>query len=230
MADTPSISGESKRGARRAALPTWGRIGLVILALVCVYLAGRLVADMIIERFGFHLSVVTEPMLHRLIMTATSIYIVLMAMPFMPGIEIGITMIVFFGPSICFLIYISTVLALTMSYLAGRLIPTRFWAGAFGFLGLARAQGLINRIAPLSNEERFSLLLENAPPGIVPFLLRHRFIALAIVINLPGNILVGGGGGIGLLAGATGLFPAWKFLLTVALAVSPVPLIVSLTE
>jgi hypothetical protein len=202
----------------------------MIGALVCLYVLGRGLADTIVQQFGFHLSVTTEPMMHRLIMTATSVYIMLMAMPFMPGIEIGITMILFFGPNICFLIYTSTVLALTLSYLAGRLIPTRVWAQAFGFFGLTRAQGLMVRIAPLSADERFALLLRNTSTGIAPFLLRHRFLTLAIVLNLPGNILIGGGGGIGLIAGATGLFPLWKYLLTIALAVAPVPLIVSFTE
>ncbi len=210
--------------------PAWGRIIMVLIGIIGLYLIGRVVADVFVERFGFHLSVVTEPMMHRLIMTAASGYIVLMAIPFMPGVEIGITMIVFFGSSICFLIYICTVFALTLSYLAGRLVPTRYWVTTFRFLGLNRAQNLVQEITPLSADARFALLAQKAPHRIVPFLLRHRFIALAVVINLPGNILIGGGGGIGLIAGATGIFPFWKYLLTVAVAVSPVPLIVSLTE
>lgn len=203
---------------------------MILLGIIGLYLIGRVVAEVFVERFGFHLSVVTEPMMHRLIMTAASAYIVLMAIPFMPGVEIGITMIVFFGSSICFLIYICTVFALTLSYLAGRLVPARFWEIAFKFLGMNRAQKLVQQIAPLPADARFALLAEKAPQQIIPFLLRHRFIALAVMINLPGNILIGGGGGIGLIAGATGIFPFWKYLLTIAVAVSPVPLIVSLTE
>lgn len=210
--------------------PAWGRMMLVLTAIICMYLIGRQIAEVFVSLFGFHLSVITEPMMHRLIMSAAAAYVALMAIPFMPGIEIGITMIVFFGSSICFLIYLCTVLALTLSYLAGRLVPTRYWATIFGFLGLNRARRLIQQIAPLSAEARFALLADKAPKRIVPFLLRHRFIALAIVINLPGNILIGGGGGIGLIAGATGIFPFWKYLLTIAIAVSPVPLVVSMTE
>jgi len=43
-------------------------------------------------------------------------------------------------------------------------------------------------------------------------------------VNLPGNILIGGGGGISLIAGASRLFSLPGFLTTIALAVSPLPL------
>ena len=56
-----------------------------------------------------------------------------------------------------------------------------------------------------------------------------RYPLLAALINVPGNAVVGGGGGIALTAGFSRLFrPGWTAL-TVALAVAPVPLIVWLT-
>ncbi|UCE30573.1 MAG: hypothetical protein JSW68_10975, partial [Burkholderiales bacterium] len=55
-------------------------------------------------------------------------------------------------------------------------------------------------------------------------LLRHRHVALAIALNLPGNALVGGAGGLGMLAGMSGLFSLPRYLLLVALATTPVPL------
>lgn len=48
--------------------------------------------------------------------------------------------------------------------------------------------------------------------------------ALFIVINLPGNIFVGGGGGIAMIAGASRLYTLPGFLVTIVLAVAPVPL------
>jgi hypothetical protein len=47
---------------------------------------------------------------------------------------------------------------------------------------------------------------------------------LAIVLNLPGNIVIGGGGGIALMAGASRLYSVPGFLVTIVLAVAPVPL------
>lgn len=198
--------------------------------IVILYVAGKYAADLVVDQFDFHLSVRTEPMMHRLILLAIACYIILTAIPFMPGIEIGLTMIVFFGAKICFLVYVGTVVALTISYAVGRFIPARYCARAFGYVGMTRAQDMLEQIAPLSADERLAYLLKNAPSGSTPFLLRHRGIALAVALNLPGNFIFGGGGGIAMLAGMTGLFPLAFFLLTVALAVAPVPLIISFTE
>ena len=144
--------------------------------------------------------------------------------------EIGISLIVFFGPKICFLVYVCTVTALTISYIAGRLIPVRYCAGFFGFLGLNRAKHLIEQIAPLAAEERLGFFLENTASKFGPFLLRHRFLALAVVLNVPGNMVIGGGGGIAMLAGMTGLYAAPAYFLTVMLAVAPLPLIITIAN
>jgi hypothetical protein len=202
-------------------------IGAAFLGL---YILGQFVADVVVQQFGFVMHVRSEPTFHRLIMTASAIYIALMAIPFMPGVEVGISMILFFGPKICFLIYFGTVLALIPPYLVGRLIPARYCARAFDFVGLTRARRLMDQIAPLSADQRLAFLMENAPSRVAPFLLRHRYLALAVVLNLPGNMLIGGGGGIAMLTGVTGLYSLPAYLLTVALAVAPVPLIITLTE
>ena len=55
---------------------------------------------------------------------------------------------------------------------------------------------------------------------------RHRrYLGLALVFNLPGNSIFGGGGGIAMLSGASELFRWRAFLLTVMLATSPVPVL-----
>ena len=161
-------------------------------------------------------------------MTATAVYIVLMAIPFMPAVEIGLSMLMIFGAKIAFLVYVSTVGALTLAYIVGRMLPPALAAQAFGLIGLGRAERFARRLAPLSAEARLALLLREAPPRWGPRLLRHRHLALAVLLNLPGNAVVGGGGGIALVAGMTRLFTFPAYLLTVALAVSPVPLIISL--
>ena len=56
--------------------------------------------------------------------------------------------------------------------------------------------------------------------------LRHRHLMLALLVNLPGNAVIGGGGGILMLSGLSGLFTLPRLLLTLALAVAPVPLVV----
>jgi hypothetical protein len=45
-----------------------------------------------------------------------------------------------------------------------------------------------------------------------------------VAINLPGNIVIGGGGGIALMAGLSRLFSPSGFVVTVAIATLPIPL------
>lgn len=172
----------------------------------------------------------TEPALHRLIMIAIAVYVLLMMLPFVPGIEIGLGMMVTFGPQIAPLVYGATVLALVLSFLIGRLVPQQSIIDMIEALRLKRAGRLMRQLEPLDLTERLEFLLQNASTRIVPFLLRHRFLALMVALNLPGNAIVGGGGGIGLVAGFSRLFTLPKYAVAVAIAVSPIPLMVLISS
>ena len=50
--------------------------------------------------------------------------------------------------------------------------------------------------------------MESAPTRLLPFLLRYRYVALALAFNLPGNAVLGGGGGIAMMAGLSGII--WR--------------------
>jgi hypothetical protein len=126
------------------------------------------------------------------------------------------------------LIYLATVAALTLSYLIGRLVPVHLIASLFRYLGQHRAEGLVRRLEPLNARQRLETLISQAPKRIVPTLLKHRYIAIAVALNVPGNAIIGGGGGIALLAGISGLFTFPRYLAIVSLAVLPVPLAVML--
>ena len=205
----------------------WGRITLLIAGIVALYVLGQYVTDMVTDQLGLHVRARNEPLLHKTIMTAMVIYIVLMTIPFMPAVEIGLSLLLIFGAKIAFLVYVSTLIALTLAYFIGRLLPAELAARAFAVVGLKRAQEFMNRLAPLSAQERMAVIMRESPTRLTPYLIRHRFLSLAVLLNLPGNVAIGGGGGIVLLAGMTRLFPFPAYLLTVALAVAPVPLIVS---
>lgn len=218
-----------RQPATRPGRVRWARLALLVSGAVGLYLLGEWVSQSLIGQFGLAMRPHNEPLLHRTVMTATALYIVFMAIPFMPAVEVGLSTLLIFGAKIAFLVYVSTVTALTLAFLAGRLLPAEFAAQAFGLIGVARAQGFANRLAPLSAQGRLALLLRDAPARWVPRLLRHRYLALAVLLNLPGNVVIGGGGGIAVVAGMTRLFTFPAYLLTVALAVSPVPLIIALT-
>ncbi len=111
----------------------------------------------------------------------------------------------------------------------GRFVPAAVTASLFGALGLDRARRLVLRMAALDPAGRAALLAGESPRRWAPFLLRHRYLAFAAALNLPGNTLLGGGGGLALAAGMSGLFAPAPFLVTLLLAVAPLPLFVLLS-
>lgn len=152
-------------------------------------------------------------------------YTLLLAIPFLPGIEVGLMLMAMLGHKGIVLVYLCTVLALSLSFLFGRLLPPRHLARALGWFHLNRAREMVDALAPLGPEERLRFLTKSAPSRIVPFLLRHRYLIIGVLFNVPGNALIGGGGGIGLIAGMSRLFPFPKYLLLICLAITPGPII-----
>ena len=183
----------------------------------------------IIELIGSWLDVAllphTEDMLHRAIVVGTAVYIGLMAMPFVPGAEIGLTLLTVLGGAIAPLVYLATAFSLTMAYLAGRLLPPSILQAVLRAVGLKRAAGFIERAADMTQADLQENLMPPSAPLVLRGLLRYRYVALAVAINTPGNVILGGGGGLALMAGLSRLFSPLPFLLTVLIAVLPVPLL-----
>lgn len=151
------------------------------------------------------------------------VYAVLIAVPFVPGIEVGLTLMAMEGPWIAPWIYAATVTGLTLAYLAGEFICYPRLLRVLADLRLHKACRLIERLQPMGKAERLVFLQERAPLWARPFVSQFRYVLLAVLINLPGNALIGGGGGLAFLAGFSRLFHFWPMLLTMVLAVAPVP-------
>ncbi len=153
------------------------------------------------------------------------VYILWMAMPFVPGIELGLALMVMPGPQGVVLIYVCTALSLSLSFAIGRLIPLKAFARFLEWLHLSKARYLMLTLEPLSPQQRFDVLLQSAPSKILPFLLKHRYLLIALILNLPGNALIGGGGGIGLIAGMSRLYTFPRYFLLISVAITPLPLL-----
>ena len=59
---------------------------------------------------------------------ALLVYIVLMALPFCPGIEIGLALLALGGREIAPLVYLATVVALVLAFVVGRFFPRARWS------------------------------------------------------------------------------------------------------
>jgi len=167
-----------------------------------------------------------EQQVHKAIMIGAVAYIGLLAMPVVPGAEIGIALLAGFGAAIAPLIYVCTVAAMMLAFKIGRFLPISALERLLRVLRLRRAADLVARAAPLSKDERVALLLEGQSKRVLHLALRYRYVAMAVAVNTPGNSIIGGGGGIMIIAGLSGIFTPLSTFLTVLLAVSPVPLAV----
>lgn len=199
---------------------------LKLALLIGILISANYSAYWFAEDLNLQIRPSNEDMVHRAILASAVAYSVLLAIPFVPGVEIAISLILMLGPKIVWLVYVFTVAGLCLSYTVGRLVPLNGLVGFLEAMSFKRASNLLREITPMRRKQRLEFLLSRAPSRYVPFLLRHRYIALALAINLPGNFLIGGGGGIAMISGVSGLFSVPGFVATIALAVLPVPLAV----
>lgn len=144
----------------------------------------------------------TDSML--VLIAACVIYALLLAIPFIPSVEIGLLIMVLFGAPGAAGAYLATCAGLAGAYLIGRRL---------GGTGPLRRINL-----PPRHSARLSAMVARLPAGMLPVL------SLATLLNMPGNTAVGGGGGIAMAYGAGRLLTAPAFLTTVALATAILPL------
>lgn len=153
-------------------------------------------------------------------------YAILIAIPFVPAVEIGIALLVMEGANIAPFIYIATVMGLYLAFWIGQRVSLDWLHGIFQDLHMVSACKLLHRIKTEPREQRLSQLEDRLPQWIAPFATRYRYVTIAILLSVPGNFAIGGGGGIMMTAGLSRFFTGPKILLTLIVAVLPIPLIV----
>jgi hypothetical protein len=196
-------------------------VGAVLALNIC---GGWLAARLNLQIWPQHSDII------ELIIVAIVVgYTLAMAMPFVPGIEIGVALMLLLGPGGILLVYLCTQIALALSFLLGRLVATRLIADAFDWLKLDKARRLVEELQSTPPRQRIRKLAERSPSPWIAFLVRHRYLALAAILNLPGNAIIGGAGGIGMIAGMSRACPFHHFVVLMAISTLPVPLFLILT-
>ena len=190
-------------------------IGVIFLATWCAHL--------IRDALDLQIRPDNEQQVHKAIMIGAVAYIGLLAMPFVPGAEIGIALLAAFGAAIAPLIYVCTIAAMMLAFTIGRFLPVSALERLFRVLRLRRAADLVVQASPLSTEDRLAMLLAGQSKRTMSMALRYRYVAMALAVNMPGNSLIGGGGGIMIIAGLSGIFTPLATFLTIIIAGSPVP-------
>jgi len=152
------------------------------------------------------------------------VYVLVLAIPFVPGVEFGLLLMLLFGREGVIVAYVATIVGLTLAYFVAQTVPSRITLRWMNKLGLSEA----------ANNPKYAmdaiLTGRGANQGIAArlgiILLSHRHLALAVCLNLPGNSVLGGGGGIAALCGLTRQFNWWRYVSTLIVATAPLPLVV----
>lgn len=197
-----------------------------IVGLISLLVAGNFLAHSIADALNFQIRPGNEDVVHRTIMASAALYSFLLAIPFVPGAEIGLAMITVLGPPIALLVYICTIIGLSLSFVVGRTIPLSVLIRFTEYVKLNRTNKLLKDFDSHNNEDRLEHLINKTSNRFLRGLIRSRYLALGVALNIPGNFLIGGGGGIALFAGISRLYSFVGFLLTIAVAVAPIPIAV----
>lgn len=207
------------------------RLGLLIfrlILLIALVIAATWLAHLVRDALKLDMMPADSNGMRAVLIAGIFAYVILLAIPFVPGAEIGIALLGAFGASVAPVIYAATVIAMMLAYVIGRTLPFEMLSRVFRLFRMRRATVLIDRLCALPQEERLNVLLESAPPQLIKLALQRRYVALALAVNMPGNVILGGGGGILMMAGLSRLFAPLPVLLAILIGVSPVPLAVLL--
>jgi len=201
----------------------WARrkaIAIYSLLLLGGWFLGDLLKDLTVPE----MRPMNEPIIHRIVMTAFVAFFVLAAIPFVPGAEIGFALLLLFGGQVAPLVYFGMVGALILSFMIARLVPTATVTRLLDWLGLAKAANFVAEIDATAPDNRIEKLAMLMPSSFGQRLISHRHLLFAVALNTPGNSLLGGGGGLAFIAGASRLFSFWSYVAVVLCAVAPAPL------
>lgn len=150
-------------------------------------------------------------------------YALFLAMPFVAGVEIGLLIMAIFGVSGVLVAYCGTIIGLNLAFWVGRMLPD------------ATVTKLLSKLHVKADGMSFDNFVESlvSSSGWVSSLgrrlLDNRYLTLAVGLNFPGNSLIGGGGGLSLIAGISRRMVFWPyFALVTLIATLPVPVLVLL--
>lgn len=148
------------------------------------------------------------------------IYILLLSLPFVPGVELGILLMCAFGKEGIVFVYFATVVGLSIAFLMGRMVSKKWLESLLKKLGFSQTSD--------NQSDEIGSMLDNFlrhKKWLRTLWLNYHYLVIGVLFNMPGIYLIGGGGGISLVCGISQRISFKWFLLTVVLAVSPVPLL-----
>lgn len=203
---------------------TWAArraIGLYFIVLAVGWMAGEMLRDIAIPE----MRPMSEPFIHRILMSALLVFVFAAAIPFVPGAEIGFALLLIFGGKASLVVYAGMVGALLLSFCVARFVPLRAISEIARWLRLKRITSFVTEIETSPAQDRAELVASKLTGRLGQAMLRNKYVLLVLLLNAPGNSVLGGGGGLAFMAGISGLYRFWPYLISVLIAVAPFPLL-----
>ena len=135
----------------------------------------------------------------------------------MPGVELGILIMMVFGKTGVVFAYLCTVAGLSLAYCSGWFM-CRQHGGQIAPCQPDALNKAFQRLSQTRGGQWFGGICQRV---IIP----HRYVSLGVLFNVPGNMVIGGGGGIAMMCGASARFQWPRFIIATMIATSPVPVI-----
>lgn len=156
-----------------------------------------------------------------------TVYAILLAIPGVPGLEVGLVMMGVFQETGIIAAWLCTVAGLNLAFFAGRKLPRdriERWLkpkdvpeGALPDFAIGQSDTMT--LVLERNRVGRAVLRWTGPPGGW-----RRYVLIAFLFNMPGNFIIGGGGGIGLFCGTSQDLKWPWYLVTTILAAAVIPL------
>lgn len=152
------------------------------------------------------------------------VYFITSGLPFVPASEIGFGLLIIFGGEIAPLIVLVSSAGLITSFMVGKFVPKPKLAKALEWFGLEKAPKFLLKLQGMSSQEKLDHMMQGVSKKFGVALLRYRYLGVIALLNIPGNAVIGGGGGIAFMAGVTGVFSTKGFAISAIIGVMPYPL------
>ena len=158
-----------------------------------------------------------------------ALYAVLIAVPFVPSFQLSMAFMILQGPGQVWWIYGATVTGFYIPFLIGWFIPPRHLIRSLNSFGLHKIADLVANAQSLPLQDRLSLMTDMSPNWLKPLVTKWRYAAFFVALNFPGNVVIGGAGGILLVAGMSRLFARPAVFCIIAFCLSTIPIVTTIT-
>jgi hypothetical protein len=197
---------------------------LVVLGYIGLMAGGVVLGNWMFSSIRLDAQSASTVSIFWLLVPVFTVYFITSGLPFVPSSEIGFGLLIIFGGEIAPLIVLVSSAGLITSFLVGKYVPKRRLAELLAWFGLEKAPDFLIKLQGMNPQEKLDHMMQGVSKSFARSLMKYRYFGIMALLNIPGNAVIGGGGGIAFMAGVTGLFSAKWFAVSAILGVLPYPL------